>query len=188
MIRLSLTPTQSTRLVGYIKDQSTKLHYGGGEITTPVQEMLISTIQKSGGQLELSVRQFVLLSEYIFEGTKEGVGLLPGDQQLIQKLYDALIAHLEEVRQANGLDEIERMVEIYEVAFLHKSSNTTEVADERTEDDVSKKPNLDEKIARASERIKSGQVGSNITIRSKTTDEKELLKKIIRKTKGRGLF
>lgn len=188
MIRLSLSPTESSRLVDYIKDQSTRLHYGGGEITTPVQEMLISTIHKSGGKLELSVRQFILLSEYIFESTKEGVGLLPGDLQLIQKLYDALIVHLDEIRQANGLDEIERMVEVYEIAFFHKSKNKTEIAGESTENDVSKKPSLDEKIARASEKIKTGQVGSNITIRSKTTDEKELLKKIIRKTKGRGLF
>ncbi|KAB2877478.1 hypothetical protein F9K33_16340 [bacterium] len=194
MIKVSLNKKDASRLIGYIKDVSGRTHYGGGQIETPIEQQLIRLIDKSGESLELSLHRFILLSEFVFEATSEGAGLLPGDRLLVEKLYSALETHYKDLSDNDNLSEIEQLLRIYKIVFLHEPVDTIEpmvernkaVEMHRTEAEQAKK--LDEKLQRISKRIASGEVSRSIHVQSKSMNEKELLREIIRKTKGRGIF
>ena len=187
MIHIPLTEKHATLLIKYIDHAVEQTHYGGGEISTPEEDFLRSKIRISSGSLDLSLRHFILLLEYILDVTRDAVALLPSDQEIILLLYDSLSNHVENLKKQHGILPFEEALGTIEQAFFQKWKETVrpEIVNEVQE---KSSENLSAKISKASKRVATGEVDKARVFQSKSRDEKQLLKDIIRKTKGKGIF
>ena len=181
MIQIELTKRDLARLVQYIEMSISKGHFGSLEMITPEENLLLDKIKNCDGILEISLIKYKLLIEFIYEATEQGTALIIEDSIIINKFYNSLDKYF--TNEPSEQDEINHILYSMNIAFdLNKDIKYI-----NEKEDVAL-TDLNNKISNALNNISLRKAGKDTYDRSKAINEKEYLKEIIRKTKGRGVF
>jgi hypothetical protein len=97
MLPIKINLSEKYRLISFYDDMQNEGHWGNSAIEIPEEKELFNLINKSEGEITLTINQVELLGDWIFNATGEGVLLLPDDITLIKKIHKVLNEHYSEL-------------------------------------------------------------------------------------------
>ncbi len=121
MFKLTINQFEKKRLLFYADQTlSESLHWGGGAVIIPEEQILLDAIKESKGKLTLDSFKLELLLNWLFDATGEGQFLLGEDISIINKIIGGLAEYRCSLKNGKTKDNIELEEIEFQLNFVEK--------------------------------------------------------------------
>lgn len=111
MFSIELNQREKTRLLSFYNEVRNAGHWGSSDITIPEEKILLDLISNSGSNLNLTLHQLEMLSEWIYSSTGEGFILIQEDAVLINKIQNELNVYYSDIFKKYS-SELDRLADV----------------------------------------------------------------------------